>query len=85
MEKPKIRKIWLTKYALSIGLKSFDAVVLDNELVRLVSKPGEVVTYYHKKDYEFSKKAAMVKAIEKRDKEIAKLQLKLKELEELTF
>jgi hypothetical protein len=82
---PKTRTIYLTKYALTVGIVKFEVEELEGELCLVIGKPGDPPTYYLSSEWEPTKKEAVVKAILMRDKKIDSLKKKIAELEVMTF
>jgi len=74
--------IYVTKYALTKGIKSGEAVISPNGVASLVE---DKYNLFHEKDYSFTMEEAKKKANEMKKRKIESLTKNLKKLESMEF
>lgn len=78
-------KVWITKYALTIGIEVFDGVVHENEDMVAYGNVGYGDQYAHGKDWHRSYEEAVERAEEMRVQKIKSLRKSIAKLEKLSF
>ena len=78
-------KVWITKYALTSGIKEIECEDCENGAVKEIENP--LPTFYHGegKEWHRTKESAIQKAEEMRQKKIASLKKQIEKLEEMRF
>ena len=78
-------KVWITKYALTSGIKEIECEDCENGAVKEIENPFQ--TFYHGENSEWhrTKESAIKKAEEMRQKKIESLKKQIKKLEEMRF
>ena len=78
-------KVWITKYALTNGIKEIECEDCKNGAVKETGNP--LPTFYHGEDREWyrTKESAIQKAEEMRQKEIDSLKKQIDKLERIRF
>lgn len=79
-----MQKIWITKYALSSGIKVVDAEV-DQDRSMATYRDNAWNQYVHGDDFHFTPEGAALKAEDMRLKKIASLQKQIRRLESMCF
>ena len=82
-------KVWITKYALTERIIMAEATLCDSEGVRPLTMirreiSASCVTYYHKPDWHETRRGAVERAEQMRQKKIASLRKQLAKLEGMT-
>ena len=79
--------IYITKYALTIGVDEADAEISGGcAVVRKGSRPDQYLDqYFHEGEWHITKTAAVAKAEDMRKRKIASLQRSIAKMEKLTF
>ena len=78
-------KIYITKYALTVGIKEEYAETSDLDECATVRKPGDYPQYFYGNDWHVTKEEAICKAEMMRIKKIASLSKQITKLEKLKF
>ena len=79
-------KVWITKYALTRGIYEIEAKVCKSVNSQMIQEVGgQYSMYYHNDEWHETKKEAVAYAESMRDKKIASLKKKIKNLKELKF
>ena len=79
-------KVWITKYALSTGIKEIEANV-SSVSSDMVTESGSIWNHFHGegRDWHRSREAATAKAEEMRKAKIVSLRKQIAKLERMTF
>lgn len=87
MNRPTLREVYVTKYALTRGILRFEnvehCVPTSTDMIRVTYSNGGY-QHFHKPDWHLTPAAAYERAMEMRDRKIAKLKKRLEQLEKLT-
>lgn len=83
-EQKQLVTVWVTKYALSSGIKKEEAELAGEKFV-VVKNKNSFDSYYHNNDFWFTEHEAKAHAEQMRVKKIASLQKQIKKLEQLKF
>lgn len=78
-------KVWITKYALTIGIEVFDGVVHENDDMVAYGNVGYGYLYAHGKDWHRTYEEAVERVEEMRVKKIKSLRKRIAKLEKLSF
>ncbi len=79
-------KAWITKYALTEGIIEADATVITEGNAISVHFNGNLfANYFYGKDWHVTKDAAVLRAEEMRDRQIASLKKQIEKLEKMRF
>lgn len=76
---------WVTKYALTHGIKRVDARVCSETMIEYKSSEGSFSQYAHGKDWHRDEASALARAEEMRKKKIASLRKSIARFEAMKF
>lgn len=76
--------VWITKYALTAGIKKYEAEKLNNDMVK-VQEPGCFVMYFHGRQWHADLGSAIAKAEVMREAKIKSLEKSLAKLKKMSF
>lgn len=78
--------VWITKYALTVGIIEADGALMSSDFVSILSCDLPLPTYwFYKGDWYSDKQSAIQKAEEMRREKIESLKKQIKKLEEMRF
>jgi hypothetical protein len=81
-------KVWITKYALSSGIREEEAEICEDVNVEMI-RVGKQVTmcseYFHGEDWHRTREGAVARAEKMREKKIASLKKKIEKLTKASF
>lgn len=79
-------KVYITKYALTVGIEEADAELWDSGMISVKPKAsGYVTSYFHRDEWHRTKDDAIARAEVMRRAKIASLRKSIAKLETLTF
>ena len=84
-EKKETFKAYITRYSLTTGIKESTVEWCESSPKMVQEKDTSYPTYYHGKDWHRTREEAVARAKEMRDKKIASMKKKIKQLEVMDF
>lgn len=81
-------KVWITKFALTNGISEKEAEIctgIHEKMIKIINTDHRLGEYYHGNDWHTSKKDAILRANEMRDRKIAAVAKQINKLQSLKF